>query len=184
MSPIEPLDLAKSSHTYAQAMAEINRAVEGFATTGIAEVHDPDLSHLDKNDWTARRHYWRKNRQTVSCSYHVKSFIKKIAKELGRPTIVAHHDGWCGPRVVVTIKQLKRNESIIAPFLLFDIGDNNHWNVDLDNPIMLAKDKTNYYVYFNGPKGIKAYKKWAEQCRTDEAFRKAMKLDIPHNPEK
>ena len=110
--------------------------------------------------------------------------MKKIAKEMGRPIITAEHGGWGGRRVFVTIKKLKRNEVIVAPFLLFKVE--LHRRSKVDGPIVLFNDKTNHYLQFFGPKGIAAYHKWAEQCRADEAFRKAMKLDIAitHNLEK
>ena len=181
---IAPSTVAEISPTYARAMSDINKAVLEYVETGIANIIDLDYSQFDQSDCSAKRAHWRKNRQTVSCPYHVRSFVKKIAKEMGRPIITAEHGGWGGSRVFVTIKKLKRNEVIVAPFLLFKVE--LHRRSKVDGPIVLFNDKTNHYLQFFGPKGIAAYHKWAEQCRADEAFRKAMKLDIAitHNLEK
>ena len=166
---ITPLDHAKSTPTYRNNLKVINDAVESFVETGVARIQDLDYSHLDNCNWTEKSKFWRQNRRVVASHHQVRSFVKRIAKDMKRPIITAELDGWQGAKVVVKIRYLRRSDVVVAPFHLL--------SEDSTSPVRIRHDTKNWYVHFHGPKGRELFEKWFEQCRTDPAFRKAMKLD-------
>lgn len=183
---ITPLDRAKASARYVKAMELINGAVESFIETGIAMVRNIDMSDIPDNDWPTKYARYRKLNTSVASPLLVRSFVRKIAKDLGRPIIFAELDGWWGNRVRVTIRKRKYNEIVVAPFLLALESTGQNYYRPVSNKVALwgTHDKTNRYFHFDGPKGRKAFEAWVEQCKTDPVFRKAMKLTPTHNPEK
>ncbi len=181
---ITPLDRAKASLRYTKAMSLINGAVESFIETGVAVIRGTDMSGIDYSDWKAKFKRYRTENTSIATPMFVRSFVRKVAQDLKRPIVFAVVDGWAGERVTVTIKKLKRNEVVAAPFLLALESDSRWRKVDPKTPLWGHQDKTNWYFHFDGPNGRKAFEAWFEQCKTDPAFRKAMKLTPTDNPEK
>jgi hypothetical protein len=165
---LTPLDLAKSSATYRNNLSVINDAVESFVETGIARIQDLDYSHLGNSNWTEKSKFWRQNKRTIAGHQQVRSFVKKIARDLKRPIITAEMDGWQGQKVTVTIRYLKRNDVIMSPFHLL--------NDDIHSPVRVRRDTKNWYVHFHGPAGRQLFEKWYEQYPTVPEYRHALKL--------
>jgi hypothetical protein len=167
LAPSKPIDVIKASKRYVADMKVINEALESFAATGVAIIRDLDYGNVP-DAYEEKVAFYRRNKRSIAARQQVRSFVKRIAKELKRPIITAELDGWGGIKVILTINRHKRNDVVVAPFHL--LAD------DITSPVRMKSDGTNHYVWFHGPAGRALFEKWHREVRHDEAFRKAMCL--------
>lgn len=113
---------------------------------------------------------------------HFKCYARSIARTTKRPFVWAEggdyreYDWTTRKRkdevkfyVGLTMKQRKYFDPIIAPIRLLD--GNSY-----DCPLTVRQDHTNYYVSFRGNIGKSLWQDFIHQCRTNPAYRKALKI--------
>jgi hypothetical protein len=168
------MNLRAESTTYDRALSQLETAGQQLLDTGIVLLEYPKInwppSHTPWTDpaWSTARTEYRKSFLPINNAI-VRATIKRVARELKRPVIVAEKDYFGNPdgRIRVTIKRAKKRAPLVAQFMLLDYSS---------VPISFRKDGTNWYLWFVGYKGVRAFKNWVEFCRIDPDCRSALML--------
>jgi hypothetical protein len=164
---------AQASATYVREMASVQKIIEDYVETGVAQLTETDMRAThdgDPNDYLLWRKGYRENRVFISSPFNMRQFVRRVAKDLNRPIVIAYRSFWGAgtDNTRVTIKKLKRHIPLVAEFFLTEGS--------YHGPVYLHKDQTNWYLKFSGEQGRKLYEHWYEQCRTNPEYRKALKI--------
>lgn len=171
--------IAEQSALYVHVSDTIREATEHFLITGIAFVREPVMSNLTW--WDRHREYCKQPGMIREGT--VRRFLRMLAKEQKRPFVYAHTGGWRDASELLLIIPKKAFLRPVIFSLLISSRETNRRSARLPNiPLSHYSDTTNWYFLFRGETGRRLFDAWYEQCRTDPAFRKALKLTAVTTP--
>ena len=172
--------IAEQSALYVRVSDTIREATEHFLVTGIAFVREPVMSDLTWRD--KYREYSKQPGMTREGL--VRRFLRMVAKEQKRPFVYAHTGGWRdASELFLTIPKKAFLRPVIFSLLIGSRETNPRSARMADIPLSHYTDMTNCYFFFRGETGRRLFDAWYEQCRTDPAFRKALKLPAVATPQ-
>lgn len=171
--------IAEQSALYVHVSDTIREATEHFLVTGIAFVREPVMSDLTWQDKCREYH----KQPGMTREGLVRRFLRMVAKEQKRPFVYAHTGGWRdASKLSLTIPRRAFLHPIIFS-LLIGSRETSPRSARMNNiPLSHYSDKSNWYFFFSGEAGRRLFDAWYEQCRTDPAFRKALKLPAVATP--
>ena len=167
------MNIREASLTYDKVIGNFERAVKELTETGIVELSMPKRP-AEYN--TKYRAYWKLvDGQWPIGVVFVRKTIRRIARELKRPVVIAEYKPWT-KGFIVTMKQRKTLAPLVANFLLLESSDTRAW-IEGPGGIAFRRDKTNWYVRFETSEH---FKEWKTFVLGSETCRKALKLpDLP-----
>lgn len=170
---------AEQSALYVRVSDTIREATEHFLVTGIAFVREPVISGPT---WRDKYREYRKQLGMTRESI-VRRFLRMLAKEQKRPFVYAHTGGWCdASELFLTILKKAFLRPVIFSLLIGSQEADLQTARTTNLPLSHYTDMTNWYFFFRGETGRRLFDAWYEQCRTDPAFRKALKLPAVATP--
>src|SRR3954451_22656027 len=101
---------AQASATYVREMASVQKIIEDYVETGVAQLTETDMrgAYAEADpDYRHWRKVYRENRVFISSPFNMRRFVRQVARDLNRPIVIAYRNFWNNgkERNSVTIKK-------------------------------------------------------------------------------
>lgn len=164
------MDLRAASPTYDRVMSNFETAANQFYETGFFEASAPPIR--PNESWSKR---WREHdKQFPISKTFIRKVVRRIAKDLKRPVIIAETEFYSGEHIRVQLRKSKNTAPLFAQFMLLE--EKPAYSDRKATTISWRQDGSNWYVEFRGTKGRRVFEDWKRNCRFDPTCRKALKL--------
>lgn len=157
--------MCNAAKRHADATRIITAATMQFLTTGVAQI--PEQAPYDI--------WWIRWGQRSRFQWY--GYFRQLARDAKRPFVSL--DGYAR---TLTISKRKYLEPVLGPFLLAGREFNRarwwdtRWPAEPVPPVTWRQNTVNWTFDFWGDPGEQLKQSWLEQCRTNPAFRRALRL--------